>query len=140
MRWGVRMLSNAGIFADSPDTFNAMPVARNIIFLTDGQMDTDSGVYGAYGVEKNDMRISGMSNPSESELNGRHNTRFRMMCNTAKSMNISIWVIALGTTLSSDMLGCASNANQASTIANRDALIARFQQIGNNIGALRLTQ
>jgi Flp pilus assembly protein TadG len=140
MRWGVRMLSNAGIFADSPDTFNAMPVARNIIFLTDGQMDTDPGIYGSYGVEKNDQRISGMSNPSESELNGRHNTRFRMMCNTAKSMNISIWVIALGTTLSSDMLGCASNANQASTIANRDALIARFQQIGNNIGALRLTQ
>jgi hypothetical protein len=140
MRWGVRMLSSGGIFADSPDTFNSMPVARNIIFLTDGQMDTDPGVYGAYGVEKNDMRISGMSNPSESELNGRHNTRFRMMCNTAKSMNISIWVIALGTTLSSDMLGCASNANQASTIANRDALIARFQQIGNNIGALRLTQ
>ena len=140
MRWGVRMLSSGGIFADSPDTFNAMPVARNIIFLTDGQMDTDSGVYGAYGVEKNDQRISGMSNPSESELNGRHNTRFRMMCNTAKSMNISIWVIALGTTLSSDMLGCASNANQATTISNRDALIARFQQIGNNIGALRLTQ
>jgi hypothetical protein len=86
------------------------------------------------------MRISGMSSPSEAELNGRHNTRFRMMCNTAKSMNISIWVIALGTSLSSDMLGCASNANQASTISNRDALIARFQQIGNNIGALRLTQ
>src|SRR6185436_15146944 len=74
MRWGVRMLSSGGIFADSPDTFNAMPVSRNIIFLTDGQMDTDSGVYGAYGVEKNDMRISGMSAPSEAELNGRHNT------------------------------------------------------------------
>jgi hypothetical protein len=140
MRWGVRMLSNSGIFADSPDTFAAVPVSRNIIFLSDGQMDTDSGVYGAYGIEKNDMRISGMSAPSESELNGRHNTRFRMMCNTAKSMNISIWVIAFGTTLSSDMLACASNANQASTIANRDQLIARFQQIGNNIGALRLTQ
>ena len=38
------------------------------------------------------------------------------------------------------MLECASNANQASTIANRDQLIARFRQIGNNIGALRLTQ
>jgi hypothetical protein len=140
MRWGVRMLSSGGIFADSPDNFNAMPVSRNIIFLTDGQMDTDSGIYSSYGIEKNDMRISGMSNPSESELNGRHATRFRMMCNTAKSMNISIWVIALGTSLSSDMTACASNANQAATIANRDALIARFQLIGNNIGALRLTQ
>ena len=78
--------------------------------------------------------------PSESELNGRHMQRFRMICNAAKSMNISIWVIAFGTTLSSDMLACASNANQASTVSDRDALIARFRQIGNNIGALRLTQ
>jgi len=38
------------------------------------------------------------------------------------------------------MSACASNANQATTIANRDQLISRFQQIGNNIGALRLTQ
>ena len=70
------------------------------------------------------MRISGMSNPSENELNGRHLQRFRMICNAAKSLNISIWVIAFGTTLTSDMTNCASNANQASTIANRDALIA----------------
>jgi hypothetical protein len=63
-----------------------------------------------------------------------------MICNAAKSMNISIWVIAFGPSLSSDMTQCASNANQASTASDRDALIARFQQIGSQIGALRLTQ
>jgi hypothetical protein len=63
-----------------------------------------------------------------------------MMCNAAKGMNTSIWVIAFGTTLSPEMSECASNANQASTIGNRDALIAKFTEIGNNIGALRLTQ
>jgi hypothetical protein len=108
--------------------------------MTDGQMDTDPGIYGAYGIEKNDERISGMSNPSENELNGRHLQRFRMICNAAKSLNISIWVIAFGTTLTSDMTNCASNANQAATISDRDALIAKFREIGNNIGALRLTQ
>ena len=66
--------------------------------------------------------------------------RFKMVCNAAKSMNVSIWVIAFGTTLSPEMLECASNANQASTVSDRDALIARFRQIGSNIGALRLTQ
>jgi Flp pilus assembly protein TadG len=140
MLWGARLLSSGGIFGDSPDNFNGMPTARHIIFMTDGQMDTDPGIYGAYGIEKNDQRISGMSNPSESELNGRHLQRFRMICNAARSLNISIWVIAFGTTLTSDMTSCASNANQASTIGNRDALIARFREIGNNIGALRLTQ
>jgi hypothetical protein len=63
-----------------------------------------------------------------------------MICNAAKAMGYSIWVIAFGTTLTSDMIECASNANQASTVADRDALIARFQQIGSQIGALRLTQ
>ena len=65
-----------------------------------------------------------------------------MICNAAKSGNVgaSIWVIAFGTTLSTELRDCASNANQASTIGNRDALIAKFTEIGNNIGALRLTQ
>ncbi|HEV2816840.1 MAG TPA: TadE/TadG family type IV pilus assembly protein [Allosphingosinicella sp.] len=140
MIWGARLLSSGGIFADSPDTYASMPVARHIIFMTDGQMDTDPNIYTAYGIERNDQRISGQSSPSESELNGRHLQRFRMICNAAKSLNISIWVIAFGTTLTTDMTNCASNANQAATINDRDALIAKFREIGNNIGALRLTQ
>ncbi|MGE3396567.1 MAG: pilus assembly protein TadG-related protein [Sphingomonas sp.] len=140
MIWGARMISSAGIFADSPDTFANMPVSRHVIFMSDGQMDTDRNLYGMYGIESLDQRISGMSSPSESELNGRHMRRFRMMCNAIKSGNASIWVIAFGTSLSAEMLECASNANQASTIGSRDALIARFREIGSNIGALRLTQ
>ena len=42
--------------------------------------------------------------------------RFKMICNAAKGMSISIWVIAFGTTLSAEMQECASNANQASTV------------------------
>ena len=140
MIWGARMISNGGIFADSADQFNGMPVSRHIIFMTDGQMDTDRSIYAFQGIERHDQRISGQSSPSESELNGRHMQRFKMVCNVAKSMNASIWVIAFGTTLSAEMLECASNANQASTVSDRDALIERFRQIGSNIGALRLTQ
>ena len=84
------------------------------------------------------MRVTGAGTcPDQYD---RHLQRFRMICNAAKSMNMSIWVIALGTTLSQDMIDCASNANQASTSADRASLIARFQQIGAQIGALRLTQ
>ena len=138
MIWGARMLSSGGIFADSPDAYNGMPVSRHIIFMTDGQLAPACNTYTAYGVEQNDMRVTGAGTcPNQYD---RHLQRFRMICNAAKSLNISIWVIAFGTTLSSDMQQCASNTSQASTAADRNALIARFQQIGSQIGALRLTQ
>jgi len=58
----------------------------------------------------------------------------------SKGLGASIWVIAFGTALSAEMVECASNANQASVAADRATLIARFREIGSNIGALRLTQ
>jgi Flp pilus assembly protein TadG len=139
MIWGTRLLSNQGIFAaDNPDTFNGMPVSRHIIFMTDGTMEPSCTIYGAYGIEQNDTRVTGGSNcPSQTE---RHTQRMKMVCNAAKAMGYSIWVIAFGTSLQSHLLECASNANQASVASNRDQLIARFRQIGANIGALRLTQ
>jgi len=137
MLWGARMISSGGIFADSPDTHNSMPVSRHIIFMTDGVLNTQPGVYGAYGVEGMEHRVGGTST---SDLTERHRQRFRMICNSAKSMNISIWVVAFASTLESSLVECASNSNQASTSANRDQLIERFRQIGSQIGALRLTQ
>jgi Flp pilus assembly protein TadG len=138
MIWGARLVSNAGVFGDSPDQFAGMPVSRHIIFMTDGQLAPTCYVYGAYGMEQNAERVTGDSScPQQYD---RHLQRFRMICNAAKSLNVSIWVIAFGTTLSSDMQQCASNANQASTAANQTVLIDRFRQIGSQIGALRLTQ
>ncbi len=138
MLWGARLISNAGAFGDSPDTFNGMPVNRHVIFMTDGAMQPSASTYTAYGVEQNDRRITG--NTGTGNLTNNHLQRFRMICNSTRSMNVSIWVIAFGTSLTNDMRNCASNASQASTSANRDQLIARFRQIGNQIGALRLTQ
>ncbi|OYZ23000.1 MAG: hypothetical protein B7Y31_14555, partial [Novosphingobium sp. 16-62-11] len=70
----------------------------------------------------------------------RHEQRFRMICNAAKNMNTSIWVIAFDTGLNANLTGCASNANQASTSSSQTALIAKFREIGNQIGALRLVK
>jgi hypothetical protein len=140
MIWGARMLSSGGIFADSPDTFNGMPVARHIIFMTDGELAPTASVYGAYGVEYLDQRVTGSS--SAAGQHASHLQRFRMACNTAQGMGMSIWVIAFGngTSLTQDMINCASNPDQASIAANRTQLIQRFTEIGQNIGALRLTQ
>jgi hypothetical protein len=138
MIWGARMISGAGIFADSPDVFNGMPVARHIIFMTDGELAPTTAAYSSYGMERLDQRVTGSSTGSGQYE--RHMQRFRMICNAARGQNVSIWVIAFGVTLTSDMQNCASNPNQASTSTNRADLIARFRQIGNQIGALRLTQ
>jgi hypothetical protein len=70
----------------------------------------------------------------------RHNARFRLACSAARGMGFSVWVIAFGTALNQDLINCASNPNQASTATDSATLIARFRQIGSNIGALRLTQ
>jgi hypothetical protein len=138
MIWGARMISNGGIFGpDNPDTYNGMPVARHIIYMTDGQLDTDRYAYTAYGIEDIDERITA---GTFSEQDARHRQRFRMICNAAKGKNVSIWVIAFATSATAELTECASNSNQISTISNRDALIAKFREIGNNIGALRLTQ
>lgn len=145
MIWGARMISNAGVFADSPDTYNGIPVTRHIIFMTDGIMQTSPFTYSSYGVEYNDHRvvpsnvtINTNSYPTSEDV--RHLQRFKMICNAVKGKNVSIWVIAFGASLTPELTECASNSNQAATAANRDALIAKFTEIGNNIGALRLTQ
>jgi Flp pilus assembly protein TadG len=137
MIWGARLISTGGIFAsDNPTTFNGMPVSRHIIFMSDGQLSTNSGAYSAYGIENIDGRITG----GGSDANDRHIQRFKMICNAAKGQGISVWVIAFGTSLSSSMTACASNSNQASTAGNRQQLIDKFVEIGKNIGSLRLTQ
>jgi hypothetical protein len=138
MIWGARLISTGGIFADGCETFNGMPCSRHVIFMTDGQLAPNPNTYTSYGVEELDQRVTGSANATgQSE---RHMQRFRMICNQTRGMNVNVWVIAFGVALDQDMRSCASNANQASTSANRTELIARFRQIGSQIGALRLTQ
>lgn len=138
MIWGARMISSGGVFADSIDMFNGMPVTRHLIFMTDGQLQPNCTNMSAYGIETYERRVTGSG--SCTGQSDRHMQRFRMMCNAVRGMNVSVWVIAFGTTLSSDMQSCASNANQASTATNSATLIQRFREIGSNIGLLRLTQ
>lgn len=138
MIWGARLISDGGVFADSPTTYNGMPVAKHIIFLTDGVLNTTPYNYSAYGNEVLDQRITG--SPSAPQQSDRHKQRFKMICNAAKGKNVSIWVVGLSTTLDDTVAGCASNTSQVSVSNTRDELIDKFTEIGKNIGALRLTQ
>jgi Flp pilus assembly protein TadG len=138
MIWGARMISDAGVFADSPSTFGSMPVAKHVIFMTDGALAPNPDTYTSYGVEYNDMRVTGSSTAAD-QLN-RHKQRFKMICNEVKKKNVSIWVVAFATASNAELNECASSASQISVSTNKAQLIAKFVEIGKNIGTLRLTQ
>lgn len=143
MMWGARWASSGGIFGSkNPDTYNNMPVKKYIIFMTDGLFDTGySTLYSGYGIEQLDARVTpGGNQSSEDDQLARHKQRFGLLCSKAKTMGYSIWVVGFAQQLDTSLSNCASNAGQASTSANSDSLLAKFVEIGKNIGALRLTQ
>lgn len=150
MIWGARFVSRGGIFAaDNPTEWGSpvkRPVNRYVIFMTDGILEPDSDGYYSYGVEELDRRIVGgtyntnVQGGNGSDLEKRHSKRFVMACNAAKEQKTSIWTIAFGLSAPQPLKDCASNDDQWSTSANKDELIAKFKEIGKNIGALRLSK
>ena len=147
MIWGARFISRNGIFdADNPAVYNDRPVNRYVIYLTDGILEPESEAGAAYGVERLDRRIVGgtynasVSDGNGSDLEKRHTVRFLMACNAAKQGGAAIWTIAFGLSVPTSLRNCASSSDQVSTSANSADLIAKFKEIGKNIGALRLAK
>ncbi len=140
MRWGLRFISPTGIFGtDNPSTFGGRPVKRYIIFMTDGIMDTGSTIYGSYGIEWLNKRITG-GFTSDADQVGRHKQRFLMMCNAAKAKEVSIYSIVFASAPEDTLSECASNDDQYKYVETASELEDTFKEIGKNIGALRLKQ
>jgi Flp pilus assembly protein TadG len=143
MVWGGRFISPDGIFGtENPSTYNNMPVARHIIFMTDGLLDTGyDKLYTTYGIEKYDARVTaGGSASNEAAQEQRHQQRFNLLCGALKAKKVSIWVVAFASKLDSNLKTCATSEAQASTSANTADLTAKFVEIGKNIGSLRLVK
>ena len=137
MVWGARFLSPRGIFASENATApNGDPIARHIVFMTDGAQVNNVENYSTHGVEWWDRRITG-NGDSTREFN-RRASRLQAICRAAQAENITVWVVAFGTTLTSNLTNCASpgRAFQANDSAT---LNARFQEIAQKIAQLRLT-
>jgi Flp pilus assembly protein TadG len=133
--WATRYLSGTGPFAaDNPATYNNVPVTRHIVFMTDGLMQPSSSVYSAYGVDSYDDRVQGSGS-----LTARHIARFQASCDRAKSMGMTVWVIALDVTDTSAIRPCATSSGHF-YVSNGSDLESVFTQIGQGIGRLRLTQ
>lgn len=137
MIWGTRLLSPTGIFASDTSTWPGHPPPnRYIVFMTDGDMQPDENVYGMYGMEYYDKRVTGGTYSNDTDY---HNKRFLAVCAAAKARNIKVFVVGFGQTLTNELTTCAS-PNGAYYANNNAALTAAFKSIANQVATLRLTQ
>lgn len=138
MLWGARVSSPDGIFSSivTQEPANAGNVSRHLIFMTDGEPQANYLVNHAYGVEYHDRRITA---DGYSDLDNRHEARFRALCDAVKAKGIRVWMIAFGTSMTTDLQYCASPSS-AYTAASSEALNAAFQDIARQVGELRVLQ
>jgi len=135
MLWGLRFISRTGFFsADNPTQRNQVPVNQHIVFMTDGKLDTGPTLYSAHGIEQLQRRTQGSGSQDD-----KHLARFESACDLAKSMGITVWVIALAEDDTDDIEPCATSAEHFYTSDGTD-LEEIFEKIGRGIGNLRLTR
>jgi Flp pilus assembly protein TadG len=142
MLWGLRLMSRDGIFAAENQAAEATgKVARHIIFMTDGDTDTRNVAYDAWGVSVTARRRTPTGTiPTNATQNTLTESRLLELCSVAKNQkNITVWVIAFGTTLTQLLSDCGSpgKSYQANNAAE---LNATFSQIASQIASLRLTR
>lgn len=138
MIWGTRMISPTGIFASDTNAWPGRNTPnRYIIFMTDGDMAPNASIYGMYGMEYYDKRVTGAAGTSN--LTNYHNARFLAECAAAKARNIKVFVIGFGQTLTTQLTQCAS-PGKAYYASDNAALNKAFQDIAKQIALLRISQ
>ncbi|MCC2978624.1 TadE/TadG family type IV pilus assembly protein [Sphingomonas sp. IC4-52] len=136
MIWGLRLISPTGLFASYTAAHpGRQSPNRYIVFMTDGEMAPDDRVYGMYGIERLDDRISGGSG----DLKNYHNKRFVAVCSAAKERGITVFVVGFGQTLNNELTACASQG-QAYYARDNAALTAAFQSIAKQVALLRISK
>lgn len=137
--WGLRLLSPTGLFAsENAAAPGGGQISRHLIFMTDGQTDTGNFIYEAYGLSALDQRrTNGM--PTDAQQNTIVANRLTALCDVARRKNITVWVIAFGTTLSPMLEQCAANG-RAYQAANTAQLNTAFSNIAAQIAKLRVSK
>ncbi|HVF92673.1 MAG TPA: hypothetical protein VM900_00010 [Sphingomonas sp.] len=137
MIWGTRMIAPNGVFAaDTAAWPGRNPPNRYIVFMTDGDMSPNPWIYGLYGIEQYDQRVSGGSGNQANY----HNKRFVAECAAAKARGIKVYVVAFGQTLTNELTSCASTPNDAFYADDEDKLDAAFETIAKQVAMLRVSK
>lgn len=136
MIWGLRLIAPQGMFGYRNLTGpNGGQISRHIIFLTDGDPVSSGDTYSAYGVEDMAKRITLGLTDSAATLHAR---RFKALCDGMRG-TVSIWAIALDTSVASNLSACA-DTGRAFEADDADDLNDAFRNIANQIADLRLVQ
>jgi Flp pilus assembly protein TadG len=142
--WGMHLVSGQGMFAsENPDFIDGLIVGRNIVFMTDGDINGGEERYVYSGHNWRDGRLTAATATS-AQVDAVHNRRLRILCEQAKLQGITVWVVVInnGTPLTnvSDLQACASGSSYYKSATTGDELVASFTTIAQSIGGLRLTQ
>ncbi|NYD89048.1 pilus assembly protein TadG-related protein [Sphingomonas melonis] len=140
--WGLRLISKEGIFgSENTAAPDGSSIARNIIFMTDGDTESHIQDYDAYGLSALDRRRTNAGSlPTDSDQNTIVEDRLTKYCGIAKNQKgITVWVIAFGTTLTPLLKNCASQG-RAFQANNTQQLNDTFAEIAAKIAQLRLTK
>jgi len=136
MIWGGRLTNPNGIFASNVNLdADKISVSKHIVFMTDGIMEPTPSGYSAYGIENLDHRIAPLG--YEGTITARHNARFAAMCDAVKAQGVTIWVVAFGTSMTTELQNCASDG-RAYYSSNTTALRNTFKFIAAQVADLRL--
>jgi hypothetical protein len=100
-------------------------------------MAPSTNIYGMYGIEYYDQRVT---NGDYTNIKTYHNSRFLAECAKAKSLNIDVWTVTIGTGTTTQMQSCASTTNQALYTSNGSGLATTFATIAKQVAMLRVTQ
>lgn len=138
--WGVRLMSRQGLFATEHALADGKnPASLHLIFMTDGEADTKIGAYDAWGLSAMDRRRTPANRlPTDEEQNKITNDRLAELCGVAKGKGITVWVIAFGTELTTELKKCASDG-RAFSANNSEELNKAFADIASQIASLRIT-
>jgi Flp pilus assembly protein TadG len=146
--WGARLLAPDGIYgATNADAVapGGYQVSRHIVFMTDGQLDTDGKLADAWGVNAIMNRVqpdNAVAPPSASEdrIYASHLRRTQIICNEMKKRGFIIWIVGFGNQgLSQELKECATDPDHWSIATDTAALRQSFAKIAQTIGGLRLS-
>ncbi len=140
--WGLRLISKEGLFSsENTSAPDGSSIARNIIFMTDGDTETRIQDYDAYGLSALDRRRTDQGSlPTNAQQDTIVEDRLQRYCSVAKNQKgITVWVIAFGTNLTPLLRDCASQG-RAFQANNSQQLNETFAEIAAKIAQLRLTR
>ena len=142
LTWGARLLSPDGLFSgDNGEAPNGQPIARHVVFMTDGRLWFNSNNYDAYGINAANGRFA----PTETGKSGMDNRGYRRMaavCDALKAKGFTVWTVEFenDSTVSSSLQDCASSSDHAFPASNAAELSSAFSAIANQVGGLRLSE